>query len=46
MTHPKHAGLQTALTGVRFGARSISRFPVMPALSQASLLCGFGLLQR
>jgi hypothetical protein len=46
MTHPKHKGLQTALTGVRFGARSISRFRVMAAPGQASLLCGFGLLQR
>ena len=34
MTHPKHTGLQTALTGLRFGARSISRFRVMPALTQ------------
>jgi hypothetical protein len=45
MTHPKHTGLanrpQTALTDVRFGARSISRFRVMPALTQGSPLRRF-----
>jgi hypothetical protein len=34
MTHSRRRGLQTVLTGVRFGARSISRFRVMPALTQ------------
>jgi hypothetical protein len=41
MTHPKHAGLQTVLTDVRFGTRSISCYRVMPALTQGSPLRRF-----
>jgi len=41
MTHPKHTGLANRPNGVRFGARSISRFRAMPALTQGSPLRRF-----